>query len=237
MRRWLPAGITAALLFGCAEHPRVADTRTVHLPPPDREAILKEQHQVDVAQANLTSAQVALDEAKQFDTIADHELRAAKSHLEAARKGVELGRATQSGERLESAQAELTLAQRQLFAAKAKQDYADQLVALRKAQVDESEALLDAARADTEYAKLEALQRNGMAAGLDEDKFIRARQHAQSKVADKRMKEATLEGIVARLRTTWDEELRNYNTAMREHGYPVIAAPPPPARLPEDENR
>jgi hypothetical protein len=237
MSRWLPAGIAAALLFGCAEHPQVADTRTVHLPQPDREAILNARHQVDVAQANVTSAQVALDEAKQFDTIADHELHAAKSHLEAARKGVELGRAAQSGETLESAQAELILAQRQLFAAKAKQDYADQLVELRKAQVDEAEAALDEAHADTEYAKLEALQRNDMAAGLDAAKFIRAREKAHNKVADKRMKVATLEGTVARLRTTWDEELRNYNTAMREHGYPTIGAPPPPARLPEDENR
>src|SRR5262245_58771447 len=119
----------------------IDDARTARLPEGDQRAIGSAQQNVDVAHANLAAAKVARDEAKQFQKIASRELVAAKSRLAAS--GTDLS-------------------QREVLAARAKQDYADRLVDLRDAQLDEQQAMVELARADREWTKYEALERNDM---------------------------------------------------------------------------
>jgi hypothetical protein len=137
-----------------------------------------QQHAVDAAGRNVADARVAVADAQQLDRTANLELESA----------------TRAASTQESA-----VAQRELFAARAKKDYADRLIDLRRAELVESRAELDLVVAG--YSQV-------------------AREHAQSQLAIERARVADLRGNVESLRTVWTERARDYQTASRGHVIP-----------------
>ena len=227
LRRWLL--ISALAVGGCATG-GVSDRDVARLPVADRAQIVTAQKSIDVAESNLATAKVGRDEAKQFRKIAVSELDAARSRLEAARSGVDLGRSARDDRTLREASRNEDAARDQVVAARAKLDYADRLVELREAKINEAEANLNAARADVEMTKLKLVQRNGMATGVDANKLEARRQDAQERLAESRAHVAELEGETAQLKTAWDDRRNEMNhTASRGE---FIAPPPPPAEVP-----
>jgi chromosome segregation ATPase len=224
MRRWLLAG--TFVFGGCATFgggSSISDRDIASLPAQDRAQIVTAQHSIDVAKANVDTAKVQRDEARQFRHVAQSELMAARDHLDAARGSIELAHSTRDVHELRNAQRNEDIARQQLLAARAKLDYADRLLALRDARVDEADAQLKAARADVEMQKANILERDGVAARVDMNRIRNRRDDAQERLAEQRSRVATLAGEVQQLRLAWDDRRREFNTASRDTGAPMMA--------------
>jgi hypothetical protein len=227
-RRGLLAGAT--LLAACAST-GVSDRQIAQLPVADRQQLITAQRSIDVAQQNLATARVARDEAKQFRKVAQSELAAAQSRLEAARAGVDLGRSARDDGALRDAQRNEDLARAELVTARAKAGYADRLIVLREARVDEAEDNLAVARAQVELDKAHLVQRNDMTPDTNVARLETNAQGARERLAERRAQVAALQGEVAELKTAWDDRRSEQRTAERG-GYRDFTAPPPPAPLP-----
>jgi hypothetical protein len=216
--------IMLAALLGCAHAPTVTNENVVQLPAQARVRILDAQRSVDAADQNLTAAKVALDESRRFRDIADRELDSARAHADASEQALDLAGHSHVASTLSAARQDREVAMRQLFAARAKKDYAVRLVELRRAELELKRAELEQAHADVEYTKLAALREHGLAANYRESDFVDARERARTNVADARGKEAALAGSVEALRTSWLQRENEYRTASRS-----VSVPPPPA--------
>jgi hypothetical protein len=215
LRQWLLAGAIAVV--GCAHATAgVPDSAVARLPVEDRAQIATAQKSVDVAESNLGSAKEARDDAKQFHKIAMSDLDAAKSKLDAARAGLDLGRSTRDDRALREASRSEDIARNQVIAARAKLDYADRLLELREAKVDEGDAEIAAARADVEATKLHLLEQRDLAGDVNARGVQARRQDAQEKLAEKRARVAQLEGDVAQLKTAWDDRRHESDVAARD---------------------
>ncbi len=240
LRRWLLA--SALALAGCATS-GVSDRDVGRLPVADRAQIVTAHKSIDVAESNLAAARVARDEAKQFRKIAVNDLEAAKARLEAARGSVDLGRTARDDRALREASRNEDVARDQVVAARAKLDYADRLVELREAKINEAEASVTAARADVERTKLTLAQRNGVAGNVDPRKLEAERQDAQERLAETRARVAELEGECAQLKSAWDDRRsETRHTASRAEMLPPAPPPelppplPSPSPSPSDES-
>jgi hypothetical protein len=223
-RLWLPV----VLLLGCAHAPTVSSERVVQLPTQSREQIVRARQGVDVADQNVTAARIALDQSQKFRDIANRELDAAKARVEASRAGIALGRSARSQRTIRDSRADYDIAMRELFAARAKKDYADRIVDLRRAEVDLRRAERNYANSDFEYVKYAQLEQEGMAGDLKQSDFENARIRAQNDVARDRKRVADLAGSVEQLRTAWMQRDQDYETASRST---AIVPPPPPRAL------
>jgi hypothetical protein len=134
---------------------------------------------VDVADQSLIAARVALDQSQKYRNLANRELDAAKARVEAAH--------------------DHDLALRELFAARARKDYAERVVDLRRAEIDLRRAEIDLRRDERTYA---------------------------NQVAADRRRVAVLAGSVEQLRIAWMERDQEYRTASREHNPPTFNPPP-----------
>jgi hypothetical protein len=228
LRQWLLAGALA--VAGCATAGGVSDRDVARLSVADRTQIITAHKSIDVAEANLASAKVARDEAKQFRKIALSDLDAAKSRLEAARSGVDLDKSARDDRTLRDATRNEDIARNQVIAARAKVDYADRLIELREAKITEGEANVTAARADVDMTKVQLVQRSGMANDIDAKAIEARRQDAQERLAERRARVAQLEGETAQLKTAWDDR-RNETSRTAARGE-MIAPPPPPEEVP-----
>jgi hypothetical protein len=219
---WLAAALGAALwLAGCAGgRAGVVDERVRHAPASDRRLIEAAQRNVLAAESRISSARSVQKQAVKFRDRAHQEANAAEVQLDAARRALDLhGPAiTEDGTDVEARGVDE--AQKQLLAILAKKDFADGVVELRAAQVHETEAELDLARADLLWTKLEVLRRNRLARGLDPSGVIGARAHAERRLAQSRVRTAELEIEVVSLRASWDERRRTYDVATRDHATP-----------------
>jgi hypothetical protein len=231
----LRPSLPALLLIGCAHAPTIPSERVVQLPPPSREQIARAHQSVDVAEQNVSAARVALDQTQKYRDIAKRELDTANSRVEAARAAMDLGRSAHSQPTLRDSRADYNLAMRELFAVRAKKDYADRLADLRRAELDQRRAEVAYANADYEQMKYGQLEQAGMAGDLKASDFEDARVRAQNDVGRERMRVAELSGSVEQLRVAWMERDHEYSTASR--ATPVLPPPPPPALPTEKEAR
>jgi hypothetical protein len=227
--RGLLAGAT--LLTACATT-GVSDKQIAQLPVEDRQQLVTAHRSIDVAEQNLATARVARDEAKQFRKVAQSELKAADSRLEAARAALDLGRNTRDDAAVRNAQHNADQARAQLVAARAKADYADRLITLRDARVDESEDNLAVARAEVELDKAHMVQRNGITPDANVPRLEADVQDTRERLAEQRARVAQLQGDVAQLRTAWDDRRSEQHTAdrggWRDYGAAPLAPPPLP---------
>lgn len=215
------------LLLACAHAPTVTTEQVVRLPPDARQQIAQARGGVELGDQNLTAAKMALDEARSFRDITDRELDGARIHGETAQRSVELGQRSGAELSLQAARLDREAAMRELSAERAKKDYADQLVDLRRAELDERRAELDQANAGFEYEKLQQLQAYGLAGGLNEVDFMTARDCAAGAVAHERTRVARLRGTVEALRSDWLQRADEQQTASRAH----LPAPPAPRSM------
>ena len=221
-RPWLLAGALA--LLGCATG-GVSNDDVARLPVADSAQLATARTSIDVARSNLDAARTARAQADQLRNVASGELDATQARLEAARAGVDLGASVRDDRTLGDAWRDEDAARVRMMAARAKLDYANQLVALRDAKVAAARASVTAARADVDVTKLQLVQRNGMAGEVDGRKLAARRQQAQERLAEARARVADMEGSVAQLETAWDARRRQ--TASRGE-----LMPPPPEAEP-----
>jgi hypothetical protein len=237
MRRWLLAG--ALVAAGCASTfgTKVSDRDVARLPAQDQEKVIAASNQIPKASANVETARLQLDEARQFRRVAQNEVDAARSRLEAGRNAIVLAHSTRDPHQLRAAQRNEDLARDELIAARAKLDYADRLVALRDAKLDEANQQLRLARAETESRKAELIVKNGIASDINLAKIQRERDDTQTRLAEIRTRVAVLGGEVQQLRVAWNDRRRELNTASRDMS--VLPLPPPRPRemLPVDPPR
>jgi outer membrane protein TolC len=207
--------IVLGALAGCAgmKPATVDDARVARLPAEEKAALVAWQQRVTTAESNVDAAKVAVNEAKQFRDMAKSEVDAAQARFDAAQKALSLGAQTRSERTLvagrdaaEAAQAELSAAQ----------------------------ATLQVVRADLEWSKVQALERNRMADDVDRARFMRSHEEAQLNLADARHKVARLNGELEQARAAWDQRRRDVASTDR-----ATLPPPPPApeklRLPAVE--
>jgi len=118
-----------------------------------------------------------------------------------------------------------------VMASRAKLDYADKLVDLRKQQVDLAGARVDAARADLSFVQADTLQRNNIQPGVDIGEVERARTDASNRVVDEERKAATIRDQLGQLRTVWRERRHAFDVASRNAPAMPETNPPPPAKM------
>jgi chromosome segregation ATPase len=213
MRQTLLAAALA--VAGCATSGGVSDRDVARLPAQDREQIAIAGRSIDLAQSNLASAKQGRDEARKFRRAAQLERDMANSRLEAVRANVDLSSSRRDDITLRDAARQEDTARDQLLAAQAKIDYADRLVQLREAKVDEAEANLKAAKADVDLTRYRLVERQDPNIKADARKLEANRQEAQERLAAERARVAALEGDVAQLHTAWDERRTGLHTAAR----------------------
>jgi hypothetical protein len=210
---------------GCATYhgSPVPDSDVARLTPDARAEVAQSHHAIDVAQGNIDTAKVQRDEAVQFRKVSGTELRAGLARQEAARSAVDLARSTRNDGQLALAQHDEDAANQLVVAARAKVEYADRLVQLRQARLDEAIADGDVARTDVNMRRAQLVEREGIAhpdmVPLRNDQDL-----AQQRLAERRGRTAALEGETEQLRTAWLQ--REHSVARLDHE-PLA---PPPAR-------
>ena len=230
--RWLSGVLLATLgVSGCSHQmATVPDERLTQLPPASRQAVVAEEQRVSIAQQNVVSARVALDESRRFRDVTQSELRAANARLDAANKALALSESSRAAAQADRAREARRAAAMELAAAQAKRDYADRLVQLRRAQLDEANADLAVARADVEMRKIRELASRGLATPTEVNRFAESRSRAEADLARNRRMVAELSTVLASARENWESRRREYNTASRVLA--PLTPPPPPQQLP-----
>ena len=128
MQRTLWLAVACASLSlgasGCARrNVRTDEAMLGRVPMEQKQMVFTAENNVSVAQANVAAAERSVDEAKDFRSVVDRELDAAKARLDAAQKGLKLGRSSGYQPTIEGSESNLSIAQRQLAAYQAKKDY------------------------------------------------------------------------------------------------------------------
>lgn len=199
---------------------RVDESRLVRLSETSRQQLIDAERPVRVAESNLEAAQVALKEAKQFESIVDSERKAAHDRREAAKKSVALGKSSGytdgKGEDLQDAEARVA-------AYDAKKKWAHQIVDQRGALVEQRRAELDAARAELEAHKVAMLAEEGQSSGLDRARFDRAAAGARRRASELAAHAERKNADARARRTSWQ-------ALSRQAGEPdsTTSEPPPP---------
>ena len=223
---------TAATIFvGCAPTPVVVattDAEVARLPAPDRSAILAAQERLDVANANVASAQVGVDDARKFSSVTETEVDAARTKLSAAQTSLDLLRQANDNAALSQAQPAVDAAQKELNAVLAKEQYANSLVGARQATLEARVAAQQVASADVELAKNDALVRSGFIPPVDHQVLVDQRSNAEATLAEARQRAGAATAQADSLRSTWENRFRAYDVATRS----IAPTPPPPAPEP-----
>jgi len=220
------------LATGCGasskEAARMTEAAIAHAPPAERQNLLMQEHRIDVAETNVASARTGLDEGKQFSEISNGEALAAEAKLDTARKGASLGQQARNANIREAAESNEEIAKRQVVAARAMQGYADGLVKLRQARLDQANAELKLARAERDAAKIAITTKSKSTKESKEAQSHSAK--AADELPDPRLRVQQLEGQATALRDVWLEKRHARQTASRAE--PVVDVPPQPSRTP-----
>lgn len=230
VRRMLLAGAMVAV--GCGTT-GVSSDQVARLPAQDRAQIVNAERSINVAKSNESTAKLALDEAKQFQKISQKELEAARTHLEAARTGIKLGRTARDQQMVKLANQREEAARNQMLASQSKVAYANRLVDLRQAQVDEAEAAVKASKSNVELTKVRLLQNEGIPPEASVAKLREKDEKAQNKLADSRSQVASLQGDVQSLKQAWTQHAKSNTASLGQ--LPPLHAPPAPRLLPPEQ--
>lgn len=229
--------VVAMGLAGCAgsRSAAIPGDKVASLPAEAKSELTTLVQVVDTAKANVSAADVAHRDAQEFREAAQAELRSARSRVDAAESNVGVALAAGNPTLEREAQRGLDVAQRQHAAAKAKVEYADKLVDLRRAQCMESEALLSSTRSDLEVRKLRSLQQYGLAKDIDADTIFDAKRENERVLAERRQDTSRLSGEVAGLEESWRRQQRAYDMAARGGASPVRTPVAPPEMVPPQQ--
>jgi hypothetical protein len=228
-----PAGtLVFAFAVACASGPpRVDEQRVVALPRQERQALIDEERNVDVAQANLVAARTSLDQAKLFQGLVEHEVDSAEANREAAEEALELARSSHDQTRIQEVEQKNALWERRLNAARTKADYAERLVELREAEMEERTAAVKLATVQFERTKYEKVKQRGMGGGLDGEDFMEAFQEAQEEHTERHAETEQLRDGVQASRTKWDQARAQWQELDQRVEDKAFRAPPEPKYL------
>jgi hypothetical protein len=170
---------------GCATtaRPVVTDEQLARVPAAERRALIEQETATRVAETNAAAAKAARRDAERFRGIVDRQVAAAMNRVRAAESAVSLARTAKDADLRDEGGRELLLGRAELGAARAKRSYADELVALRDAELERRQAEVDVARARHELRKLDTLRRHGEGASADRDRFVGADARARARLA------------------------------------------------------
>ena len=226
---WFVAG--ALSLAGCAQMraEETTDRRVAQLPAEERGDEVAEEQKIAAAQTAVKQARLAVDQARQFRGIARDEQHAAEAQLRASVKAQSLAQRNHDAGAHEVALEAAQAAQAQLDSTQAKKSYADKLVDFQEANVDEAEAALDLARADKRVAGLRALERKGMARGIDPKAIERGRSNAENELTRARQRKAETQSLMVQAQEEWHRR----PTQQANMGSVTVPTPPEPTPPPE----
>jgi hypothetical protein len=233
MRVWftIVGALALAALGGCAHEQQITIRGSLlsQLPVSRQGPILAAQRQVDLAADSSARAEQALDQAKSQRDVAWSEFDAAKARAEAANKGLLFAEREQSGSPhvLRSAEREQALAYQEKGASQAKLDYAERLVALRRAELRQSKTRFQEAHANLTFVEAATLQQEGIDPHVNIDQVARERDRARIQLVQREPLVAQLRSETESLRIGWQEKRHAFNVAQR--GEPVL---PPTAGAP-----
>jgi hypothetical protein len=211
--------------------PRVEEQRLVALPREARQELIDEQRQVDVAQANLSAARTSVEHAKLFHGLVGHEVGAAEANREAAAEALELSRSSHDPQRIGEAEEQHALWTRRMDAARAKAQYAERLLELREAELEQREAGVVLAQIRHERAKFQKVEQRGLAEGLDGSDFEEALQEAAQEHDEKQAEANQLRDSVNTSQAAWQQALANYKAMDDRVENKMFRAPPEPKYL------
>jgi hypothetical protein len=221
---------------GATSQAKVKDEQVVRLPVEERQALLVEQQNVDVAKSNVDAAYLGVTEAQQFRAIVGNEIDAAKARRSAAEKELELAGQQGDAKRMEGARERLRLGDQYLTAANTKGEYAENLLTLRQAQRDERQAEYDYKKAQLEQRKYQSLAAEGMAGKLDRTKFQKKAGAAELDVADARRRVSEADAKTDASQQVWDQARHQFEADARRANVadiPITAPPPPEPAAPQ----
>jgi hypothetical protein len=224
------------LLAACATTKgQVKDDRLVRLPAEDRQALLDEQQNVQVAKANLDSASVAVGEAQQFRAIVGKEIKAAKARDDAALKDLEMAQDSGDDARIAASKQRQQISLELMTATKTKGEYAENLLRLRQGQRNLRQSEFELSKAKLEDAEYRALADRGMAEGLKGSDFGKKVNDAERDFTVNRERVAALEGMTEASRSAYEESRDRVQAHANQMQYEQtpIGAPAPPEPLPQ----
>jgi hypothetical protein len=206
MRRAWTLIVPLVLLGGCARERGAAtvnDEQIARLPEQERQNLLQYEQRLSAADSNVQTASAGREDASVFAKVSRHELEAANEKLQAAQTAMELGRNASDQTAIQGSRQQFEAAQRMRSAAQAKVDYAERLIALRAAEVEQAEAMRDRTRAELELQRFQASQRHGMAKG-SQTEFDQSLMNAQNRVAETQQRVQSLTAETNALRGQWE---------------------------------
>jgi len=206
----------------------VKDEQLAQLPREDRQAIIDQERSVDVAKANADAARVAAKQAQEFKAVVDDEVLTARTERDEAANPVSYSNSKQAQNDIA---ARREVASKQFAAAEAKSEYANKLIEVREAEVDEREAEVELAQARYERAQYETLKQRGMSAGVDEKAIADRERQAEQKLAEAHQKVAQAQGYADVSKGNWEKSHAQYQGAAKStHADERPVQPPPPAK-------
>ncbi len=217
--------VATAAMGACNQQPRVEDASMVRISNAERQKVFDAERRVDVANANLNSAEAGVREAKEFRDIASKELSAAKSQSSSAKDAMELGRLTRDSNMASLAERTHESADTRVRAARAKEAYADALVELREKKRDAAKAHVSLAEAQRELIKFDAAQVAGTVKKQSRNDFANAEMKASQEVQTAEALAQQAEEREKQRRQAWDEARRSVKGTQ----YQDVAPPREPA--------
>src|SRR5215471_17529068 len=203
--KWIWLGVLSVLGWAaCASEKstHVDDKLISGLNEPDRQAIIESENNVNVARSNVTTLQSSVDEAKRFQSVAAHQLQAAQTNDAAANDANKLAEQKGGAMALVKAAQLKRRSTAELAAGKARKDFADRMVDLRNAQLDEAKAKVGAAQAEVEKTKMIKARGNGKDV-KNADAIEKASRQADDRVAQANQKSAQQQALADLARQTW----------------------------------
>jgi hypothetical protein len=204
----------------------VKDEQLSQLPHEDRQAIIDQERSVEVAKANADAARVAAKQADEFKVLVDDEVVTAKAQRDEAANAASY---TNTKQAQNDIAARRELAAQQVTAAEAKSEYADKLIEVRQAEVEEREAEADLAQARYERVKYVTLQQRGMAKGIDRQAIEDSERQAEQKRAEAHQKVSLAQGYADVSKGNWDKSQAQYQSAAKATGADERPVQPPAA--------
>jgi hypothetical protein len=190
----------------------VQDEKLAQLPREDREAIIDQERAVDVAKANADAARVAAKQAEEFKLVVDDEVLTAKTQRDEAENPVSYSNTKQSKSDIAAKQ---QVAAKQVAAAEAKSEYANKLIEVRDAEVDERDAEVELAQARYERAQYEILRERGMSTGIDEKSITERERHAEQKRTEAHQKAAQAKSYADVSKGNWEKSHAQYQSSAK----------------------
>ncbi|HEV8323795.1 MAG TPA: hypothetical protein VG389_19405 [Myxococcota bacterium] len=202
---------------GCGSSGPSAKIDTVHLAgiPADRKgAMFAAQNNIDVAKANLSTAEKAYEDAKTFVDLVKSEVSVAEAKAEQAKAAMKIAASTGLAEKVRDAEAEEAVGELGVDAYRAKLEYAKANVTFADDNIDLAEVAVWEAEAAFELEKMKLLEASSMTVEGVDPVDIRD-QHAKyaGKLADKREAAEKSKSKVTEKKTAYDGLMKKYDEA------------------------